>query len=148
MHREEAAELHNLLFTFMGQFHEKFLHQFRKKNVVGYELKKNHVKIISMLYQHSDLTSTDIAKMMDIEKGSVTTLIDQLAEFGLVIRCDTPHDRRKSLVLLTDIGKAEVENIMESDIQSINEIFRDVDSNDRKQFVDSLRYAVEFMSKL
>lgn len=148
MNREETAEIHKLLFCFMGMFHEKFLHQFRKKKTAGHRLKKNHIKIISMLYQLRNLTSTDIARMLDIEKGSVTTLIDQLAEAGLAIRRDTPHDRRKSLILLTESGRAEVENIIEDDLRSINQILRDVDSSERKQFADSLRYAVEFMSKL
>lgn len=148
MNREETAEIHKLLFCFMGMFHEKFLHRFRKKKTAGHQLKKNHIKIISMLYQLRNLTSTDIARMLDIEKGSVTTLIDQLTGAGLAIRCGTLHDRRKSLILLTESGRAEVENIIEDDLRSINQILRDVDSSDRKKFADSLRYAVEFMSKL
>lgn len=146
MDTEEAAELHFLLFSFMGLFHKKFLHQFRKKG--DSELKKNHVKIISMLYQHRYLTSTEIARMLDIEKGSVTTLIDQLTDAGLVVRCDTPDDRRKTLVQLTQSGRSEMEQIRANDIRIINEILGDVEVNDLQQFLECLRYSIKFMHQL
>jgi Transcriptional regulators len=146
MYTEEAAELHFLLFNFMGLFHNKFLHEFRKK--ASGELKKNHVKIISMLYQQPYLTSTEIARMLDIEKGSVTTLIDQLTEAGLVVRCDTPNDRRKTLVKLTEPGRSKMEQIRASDIETINEILQDVDGNDLQQFLECLRYSMRFMNRL
>lgn len=146
MSTDEAAELHFLLFSFMGLFHQKFLHRFRKK--ADCELKKNHVKILGMLYQHQELTSTEIARMLDIEKGSVTTLIDQLAQADLVIRCDTPNDRRKTMVKLTGHGRSEVEQIRSNDMRIINEMFKDVDAKDRQQFLDCLRYSIQFLKQL
>ena len=148
LNNHEARELHDLLFGFMDMFHVKFLHRFRQRNESNSGMKKNHVKIIVMLYRFESLTSTEIAKMLDIEKGSVTTLIDQLTESGFVVRCDAAHDRRKSLVLLTDSGKAQMEYITESHLKSMNELLRDVDPKEMDQFVDSLRNVVKFMSKL
>ncbi|TGE38572.1 MarR family transcriptional regulator [Desulfosporosinus fructosivorans] len=148
MNYYETRELHDLLFSFLDMFHEKFLHHFRKRNESKSGMKKNHVKIIVMIYRFEGLTSTDIAKMLDMEKGSVTTLIDQLTECGFVVRCDVAHDRRKSLILLTDLGKAQMECIIESHIQSMNELLECIDSDEMKQFVDSLGNVVKFMNKL
>lgn len=148
MNDSEARELHDLLFGFMDMFHEKFLHRFRQRNESSSAMKKNHIKIIVMLYRFESLTSTEIAKMLDIEKGSVTTLIDQLTESGFVVRCDVAHDRRKSLILLTDSGKAQMEFIIDNHIQSMHELLRDVASNELDQFVDNLKSVVKFMNQL
>ena len=83
---QEAKELHDLLFTFIGIFHEKFLSRYHNYYECYPMLKKNHVKIISVLYQHKHLIPTEIGKLLDVERGSLTALIDQLEEMGLVKR--------------------------------------------------------------
>lgn len=148
MIHEEAKELHDLLFGFLEMVHEKFLYRLRKDKVGSPRLKKNHGMIISILYQHNGLTSTKLAKMLDIEKGSLTTLIDQLEQLGLVRRCNDLHDRRKALISLTEDGKTEMNQIMERHTQCMNVVFRDVDSDEMNKFVDSLKYVVEFMKKM
>jgi len=144
----ETRELHDLLFSFMDMFHEKFLYSFRKNNESKTGMKKNHVKIIMMLHRFKNLTSTEIAKMLYMEKGSVTTLIDQLTESGFVLRCDFANDRRKSLVTLTDSGKAQIEIVIANHIQSMHELFQNVDSDEMEQFADNLKNVVQFMNKL
>ncbi|MEY8001118.1 MarR family winged helix-turn-helix transcriptional regulator [Clostridium sp. Mt-5] len=145
---EELRELHDLLFKTMGLFHEKFLRQFPKESRQYPGIKKNHIMIIGFLYQNKILTATQISKMLNMEKGSLTTLIDQLEEFGLVIRCEDVNDRRKTLISLTDAGKSEMEDIMRNSIQCINKILSNTKSDELMKFMDSLKYAAEFMKKI
>lgn len=148
MKYEDLQELHDLLFSTMGLFHQKFLHRFSKESQKYPGLKKNHIKMVSLLYQHPFLTATEIAKMLNMEKGSLTTLVDQLVDFGLVNRCEDHHDRRKSLLSLTDAGKAEMEDILNDSIQRMSQILGDADPDELQEFVASLRHATEFMQKL
>ncbi|MDD4170000.1 MAG: MarR family winged helix-turn-helix transcriptional regulator [Desulfotomaculaceae bacterium] len=148
MNYEDLRELHDLIFGAMGLFHEKFLRQFRKRNQRYLGLKKNHTRIIAFLYQHQVLTATEMAKMLDMEKGSLTTLIVQLEELGLVMRCDDLNDRRKFLISLTDAGKAEMETTLSSSTRCMSEILSDADPDELQKFVAGLRYAVEFMEKI
>lgn len=148
MDLHEAKELHNLLFSFIGMFHEKFLCRYRQHYDGNPRIKKNHVKIISILYQHDHLIPTEIGKMLDIEKGSLTALIDQLEEMGLVIRSADPYDRRKLLISLSASGRDEMNKIMDHHTRNLSVFFNEVDSGEVKQFVASLRYAVDFMKKL
>jgi DNA-binding MarR family transcriptional regulator len=148
MNLQEAKELHDLLFTLIGIFHKKFLSRYRR-HYDGYPgIKKNHIKIISVLYQYDHLIPTEISKMLDIEKGSLTTLIDQLEEMGLVTRCDDPRDRRKFLISLSTAGRHEMNKIMDNYTQNLSVFFHDVDPGELRQFTASLRFAVEFMKKL
>ncbi len=66
MNLQEAKELHDLLFSFMGLFHEKFMFKFRRQFDATPWMKKNHVKIINILFQESPLISTEISKRLDI----------------------------------------------------------------------------------
>jgi len=145
---EELRGLHDQLLKAMGLFHEKFLCQFSKESQQYPGIKKNHIMIIGFLYQNQVLTATEIAKMLNMEKGSLTTLIDQLVGFRLVIRCEDVSDRRKALISLTNAGKAEMEDIMINSTQRMREILCNVDPDELLKFVDSLRYTVEFMQKI
>lgn len=144
----EFQQLHDLMFGTMGLFHEKFLHKFRKESPNYPGIKKNHIRIIGFIYRNQALTATEIAKKLNMEKGSLTTLIDQLEESGLVARHDNPDDRRKTLIRLTDAGKAEMEDTINCSIQSLHNILADTKPEELQKFSDSLRYAIDFMQKI
>ncbi|AEG60367.1 MarR family winged helix-turn-helix transcriptional regulator [Desulforamulus ruminis] len=148
MNQEKAKELHSLLFTFMGTFHEKFVVHFRKNVHCEPRIKKNHAKIIHILYQNDSLTPTEIGKMLDIEKGGLTTIIDQLAEMGLILRSADPGDRRKILLSLSPEGKAHMEEVIQKFTQTLMDLFEDVDAKELEKYLVSLRHVVEFMQKL
>lgn len=148
MRYEEFRELHDLLFDTIGLFHDKFIHRFRKESPRYHGIKKNHIRIIGFLYRNQALTATEISRMLNMEKGSLTTLIDQLEEFGLVSRCDDINDRRKALISLTDTGKAEMEDTIRDSTQRLSEILATADTKDLKEFVSSLKYVSEFMQKI
>ncbi|WP_294183763.1 MarR family winged helix-turn-helix transcriptional regulator [uncultured Clostridium sp.] len=145
---EQLQELYDLLFKTMGLFHERFLRQFPKESRQYPGIKKNHIMIIGFLYQNHSLTATQIAKMLNMKKGSLTTLIDQLEKLDLVVRHNDTNDRRKSLISLTDAGKLEIEDIMKISVQCMGKILSNTDPEDLSKFVDSLKYAVKFMQKL
>jgi DNA-binding MarR family transcriptional regulator len=145
MDREQALELHILLFTFMGKFHEKFFMNYRQHLDLAIPLKKNQSKIISMLYHHNGLTSTEIAKMLNIEKGGLTTIIKQLEQMGLVVRHSDPRDRRRQQLNLSEQGRQEMEQVMEHYTGSIMK--KQVDEQELVEFMNSLRYVINFMDK-
>lgn len=148
MDLSKVKELHDLLFSFMGLFHEKFMIKFRQEALESSWLKKNHTKIISILYQHEPLTLTEIGKRLDIEKGSLTTLIDQLEEREFVIRSEDPEDRRKSLIALSSQGRKAMNRIMDVYARKLSEILKPVDPSDVKQFMASLQFVVDFMKRV
>lgn len=148
MNLEEARELHELLFTIMGMFHDKFLRRFHQHCGGDSPMKKNHAKILGILHKHQPLIPTEIGRMLDIEKGSLTTLIDQLQDWGLVIRCDDPGDRRKSLISLSTQGMEEMNQAAEHHAEMLKLIFQDIDVEEVRQFMASLRYTANIMQKL
>ncbi|MCR4442448.1 MAG: MarR family transcriptional regulator [Peptococcaceae bacterium] len=111
-------------------------------------MKKNHAKIINLLYRNERLTATEIGKRLDIEKGSLTTLIDQLEERGFVVRESDPADRRRFLIALSDAGREEMNRAMDFYAGKLNDFFQGIDPQELEQFMQSLRYAVTFLNKM
>jgi DNA-binding MarR family transcriptional regulator len=145
MEREQALEFHVLLFTFMGKFYEKFFVNYRQHLDSAIPLKKNQTKIISILYHRDGLTSTELARMLNIEKGGLTTIINQLEQLGLVMRTPDPHDPRKQKLSLSQQGREVMEQVMERYTDSIKQLFEQVDQQELNTFMHSLRNVVNFM---
>lgn len=148
MNQKQAKELHLLFFSFMGIFHKKIVRKFRKEKHFTHKVNKNQAKVIHVLYQFDSLTFTELGKMLDIEKGSLTTIIDQLEELDIVIRTPDPEDRRKYRLSLSAAGKKEMDQVMEKHTQSIIDSFQGVSEKDLEQFFANLRYVVQFMKRL
>ena len=148
MYREDAKEIHILLMTFMGAIHEKFFINMRKYNISCSQISKNQIKIINVLYQNDGLTATEIGKMLDIEKGSLTAMVDQLKAMGLITRTIDVNDRRRVLLSLTAAGIEHMDKMMEVYSEAMADLFREVDPQDMEEFIDHLRHLTEFMAKL
>jgi len=145
---DKAKQIHYLLFTFVGLFHEKVFVGFRQESHCDSSLKKNHKKILNILYLHDKLTITQISKLIDIEKGSLTTLIDLLEEKDFVMRLNDPTDRRKSLISLSNNGKKEMERVMNFFAQRMNESLHKFSSDEILKFQTNLEFVVDLMKKL
>lgn len=145
---EEARELHIMLITVLGVFHGRFAVNFRNHSQFPPEVKKNLLKIINILYDVGQLTSTQLGQIMDIEKGSLTAMIDQLESLGYVYRAAVPHDRRKTLITLTAAGKELMDRTMEQYTRSVAEMFAGADPEELQQFQDNLRSVTAFMKRI
>ena len=145
---DKAKQIHYLLFSFVGLFYEKVFIGFRQESKCDSSLKKNHKKILNILYLHDKLTITEISKLSDIEKGSLTTLIDLLEEKRYITRLTDPADRRKSLISLSDNGKKEMERVMNYFSQRMNESLHKFSSDEIQKFQTNLEYVVDLMKKL
>jgi DNA-binding MarR family transcriptional regulator len=86
--------------------------------------------------------------MLDIEKGSLTALIDQLADYGLVNRSADPKDRRKTLITLSPNGKELITKMLDYHTRQISASLANSKSEEIDSFILNLRKAVEFMKKI
>lgn len=102
--------------AFMKALMEGMLHNIVYKNdsagEVCEKLNKTQRKTLMYLNLEGDSPLTEIAKVMNLEKGSVTTLVDSLEKYELVTRERDPGDRRKMIVTMTPKGK-EITNRMQ-----------------------------------
>ena len=92
------------------------------KHMAGekYNLNKTQIRTLVMLRRRGSHTMSDIVAHMNIEKGSMTSVVDSLTKEGLVSRERDENDRRKVLISLLPPGHTiacQLEKEMEAHIQ-------------------------------
>ncbi|HHY27120.1 MarR family winged helix-turn-helix transcriptional regulator [Desulfitobacterium sp. PCE1] len=148
MNYDNTKQIHKLMIAFMGLYHEKFCLQFRNDVDNPSDLKKNHIKILNLLYHENPKTLTEIGKGLDIEKGSLTALIDLLEERELIIRSVDSKDRRKNLIYLSPKGKDIINQRIAAFTKKMEESLAAFDAKDIQSFEDNLQQVVDFLKRV
>lgn len=136
------------LIKFMSLFHRLFTPIFKKETDDLYGCTKNQVKAIMILGRANGITPTVLGKCMDMEKGSITTLIDSMANMNLVYREDDPKDKRKTIIKLSEEGKKYYIKQEEKFNGRIQELFRTLSKEEINKFNESLKTIVEILEKV
>ena len=68
-------------------------------------------RALLILYDKGETTMTELHHAIGLEKGSLTTVVDQLIEKTLVERKRDIGDRRKVNILLTALGRKKVDTL-------------------------------------
>jgi len=61
--------------------------------------------LLAFLWKRDGLSQTELAEKTEVDRTTLSGLIDRLAKQGLVNRCPHPNDRRACLVTLTAAGR-------------------------------------------
>ena len=80
----------------------------------------------------------ELSKRMMVTGGNVTGITDQLVAEGLVVREDSPKDRRAYIVKLTPEGRRSFRKMAEAHESWIVELYAGMDEKQRNQLYDLL----------
>ena len=136
------------LIKFMSLFHRLFTPTFKKEVDDKYSCTKNQVKAVIILGKAEKITPTTLGKCMDMEKGSITTLIDSMENMNLVYRKDDLMDKRKTWIQLTKEGEEYYIKQEEKFIKQIEELFITLSEEEIDEFSGSLKTIVEILEKV
>ena len=124
----------------------KMIRGFRSS--LGMNLNQTHRRTLLFLNDVEETTMTELHKTIGLEKGSLTTVIDQLIEKELVERKGDKKDRRKVLISLTAKGREkvgilrmEIAGYIKNNLEKLPEI-------DRKRFYKAVEALDDISLKL
>lgn len=80
-------------------------------------------------------TCADISRELSHDKGSVTRLIDQLEERGLLVRERDDNDRRVVFLVMTPGGHDALERLMPKVIAYFNDLFATFSEEEAAQLI-------------
>lgn len=89
-------------------------------------LSHSHLRALFVLIREPEATAGALAKEAELNPASVTAMVDQLEERGLVVRRRDARDRRQTWISLTDAGRQLVEKKEQSWRARMIEEFADV----------------------
>ncbi len=147
MENNRLEELHKLYFNLIPLFY-KCKTSYIDKSKTSDLCNKNQSMAIMIIGKAGKITPTTLSKFINMEKGSLTTLIDSLVERKLVIRSSDPNDRRKVLLSLTSDGIEHMKTIEEQSQKGLALMVSNLDEKEIDQMNASLKTLVEILKKI
>ena len=108
MDAEQAAALK--LWVVLSRAHETVA-ELARRDVERGELSLTEFGVMEALFHKGDLTAGEVSKRVLLRSGSLTYVIDKLAERGLIRRKVCEEDKRRTYLQLTTAGNALMRKI-------------------------------------
>ncbi|NLM44938.1 MAG: winged helix-turn-helix transcriptional regulator [Clostridiales bacterium] len=148
MEKTMLKELFNSLFEFMPLYHQTIGCIYHKDYGIEPNLNKSQQKALFIIKKRGRIIPSSLGKAIDMQKGSLTTLIDSLVEYGFVKREGDPKDRRKQWIFLTSQGEEYISKLMSSFQKEFERIFEKADSQDILKMIESIEFVKEVLKNI
>jgi len=132
----ESDSLNNILFK--RAFQEKISTKFK-------ELSKNQPIVIKIIGLEGEVMPSTIGKYTGMEKSSLTRMIDDLENKGIVYRKNDPEDRRKILISLTNEGVNYYNYLTKITDEMVAEVLKYIDEKDVMDYLQSLETMIRIL---
>jgi DNA-binding MarR family transcriptional regulator len=142
--QEEMVE--RLLTTF-HLFRHKVFHDFRPKTG-ELELNRTQFRTLMAIHLESSPHMSRVCRQLDLEKGSLTSVVDSLIAYGLVVRERDNKDRRKVNLALTGRGEALVLEHRRQAHRHLLAKMRSLSAHERQAFSEAFAVIHEITLKL
>jgi DNA-binding MarR family transcriptional regulator len=148
MEKTMLKELFNSLFEFMPLYHQTIGCIYHKDYGIEPNLNKSQQKALFIIKKKGRIIPSSLGKAIDMQKGSLTTLIDSLVEYGFVKREGDSEDRRKQWIFLTSQGEEYISKLMSSFQKEFERIFEKADSQDILKMIESIEFVKEVLKNI
>lgn len=109
-----------------------------EKNVQEFGLNISEFGVLEMLYHKGDQPVQKVAEKILVTSGTITYVINKLEKKELVVRRKCDKDKRVYYVSLTEKGNDFIANIFPKHRDFIDNLFKDLNEDDKKQLLESL----------
>jgi DNA-binding MarR family transcriptional regulator len=110
-------------------------HQYMEGGMAARGLSRARATVLWNLNEQGPMTQRALADAIGVSPRNVTGLVDALEADGFVARGRHPHDRRATLVALTDKGTATMSGLRDEYDQGAARLFEGVAASDLEGFV-------------
>ncbi|URZ18589.1 MarR family winged helix-turn-helix transcriptional regulator [Clostridium felsineum] len=97
--------------------------------------------------RNEELSLNELARILNLDKSTMSRTINKLVKEELVIREAHPEDRRYIVIRLTDKGSDLFKNIEKNMTNYYEDIFTAIEESKREQILDSLKILIEALHK-
>ena len=137
----------SFLVKSLPKLYNEFYLEDIKKFISGKNINKTQLRALTFIKNYGAINMTELCNMLNIEKGSLTTMIDDLVEKGYVERVNDKKDRRRYIIVMTEVGDELSDSFMtflrESLEKKISVIGVDMDG-----VVDSMESIIQFTESI
>ncbi len=103
------------------------------------DLIPSHGNILTVLYNHGELSMKKISGLIGKDKSTVTALISSLYRLGYVKKTVSPEDKRVTYISLTEKGRAIEDKYLEISKEVQDTTFKGFSEGEREEFLRLLK---------
>ncbi len=144
----KLAQANSLLLEFMINYQRKLAVGFHLNDGIEPKVTPNQLKAMFITKRQGRTLPTELGKSLDMQKGSLTSLLDSLQSLGLIRRERDQDDRRKTWVYLTEAGDTYLQHKMRAYDRYFSALFANVSPAELDSLIISLENVVSVMQQL
>ncbi len=100
-------------------------------------------RLMGFLNDHGEMSQSQIAAHLGIRPQSLSELLAKMEADGLILRRQSPEDKRQTLVSLTDCGRSRVETFRENHRKRAAEFLEPLTDEEKAALADLLRKLID-----
>lgn len=111
----------------------------------GKRFTENHIIVMMAVRLSSPLSPTDLSRALGMQKGSLTTIIRNLRQFGLIERQDTPGDERSYRLIITPTGREFIDHMAAQRQVGFRQLFVGMPESQCLQITSALKDLIDYL---
>ncbi len=124
-------DLASLLRTVVTRLFKKL----RTETTTGQQLSLTERSTLSLLHQHGQLISTELATMEKVTNQSMSQVISHLTALGYITKIASETDKRKVFISLSDKGKSFIQQVQQEREEWLARAIHDNFTEDEKKLL-------------
>ena len=109
---------------------------------------ENHIIVMMAVRLSSPLSPTELSRALGMQKGSLTTIIRNLCQSGLIERQDTPGDERSYRLVITPTGLEFFEHMAAQRQAGFRRLFAGMAESDCQQITSALSTLIDYLGSI
>lgn len=138
----------NTIFELHSALEHNLFKTFTKRYPLPDKLKSRHMHSIVILHFRERASMSEMSNILNIEKGSFTTVADKLITTGYVINERSVKDKRVYELSLTAKGTDLAEQFVKDHRQYISDLFGKLDEKQLLAFSEALEIVTDTIASL
>lgn len=112
-----------------------------------YDVNKTQLRALVFMKNYGEISMTELCAKLNIEKGSLTSMIDDLSKKGYVYREKNLKDRRKYMIVITEEGKKIAADFTEKLSNDLEAKFFKIDTDEREKYLEAIETLATLVNK-
>ena len=112
-----------------------------------YDVNKTQLRALVFMKNYGEISMTELCAKLNIEKGSLTSMIDDLSKKGYVYREKNLKERRKYMIVITEEGKKIAADFTEKLSNDLEAKFFKLDTDEREKYLEAIETLATLVNK-
>ena len=137
----------NFLSKTFPKIYSSFYLEYLKQYASTYSVNKTQLRALIIIKTNGAISMTALCNRLNIEKGSLTSMIDDLNEKGYVTRTKDIADKRKYLITITESGEVIASDFIDKLKFRLEEKLIKLTEEDMKKYINAVKILEEIFDK-